>query len=379
MNRLHIYGMMALAVAGLVSCEPDDSPKIQEPTEFVLNTPPFADQLYALKRGNTIELTCSQPNYGLTVAPEYNVEISLYEDFGESQAPVNPENDEAVPNSVMITPVDPNNAVITIEDRAVADAILAMRGITEEIQYTPATQPLYIRAIASINNQAITRIVSNTITLAAVQDYFSLEPEMPLLYTPGNSNGWNHENSMKLLGYEQDAATGEWIKYRGLVYLNGEFKFTSQPNWDGVNYGSATDPATAISEGALSTDGGAKNLMLPADGAGLYFADVDVKALKFTLTYVSSFGLVGDFQGWNAKSPTEMEHSDDFKKWTVTADFGNGGGFKAIINGPTTEWKINYGGPADEMSFDGPNLDIAGGSHTVTVDLSEIPYKTTIE
>lgn len=41
MNRLHIYGMMALAVAGLVSCEPDDSPKIQEPTEFVLNTPPL--------------------------------------------------------------------------------------------------------------------------------------------------------------------------------------------------------------------------------------------------------------------------------------------------------------------------------------------------
>ncbi len=61
MNKLHIFGMMALAVAGLTACEPDDSPKSQEPTEFVLNTPPFATELYQLKAGNTIELTCSQP------------------------------------------------------------------------------------------------------------------------------------------------------------------------------------------------------------------------------------------------------------------------------------------------------------------------------
>ena len=370
MNRLHIYGMMALAVAGLVSCEPDDSPKIQEPTEFVLNTPPFADQLYSLKRGNTIELTCSQPNYGLTVAPEYNVEVSLYEDFGESQAPVDPEAEDAVPNSVMITPVDPNNAVITLEDRAVADAILAMRGITEEVQYTPATQPLYVRAIASINNQAVTRIVSNTIKLAAVQDYFSLEPELPLLYTPGESNGWNHEASMQLLGYEQDEATGAWTKYRGLIYLKGGFKFTNQPSWSGINYGDGG------AEGKLSTDGGAGNLPLPATGEGLYYADVNVKDLTYTLTYVKVFGLVGDFNGWNADAPVAMEHSDDFKKWSVTTDFASGGGFKAIVN---TGWDINWGGPADEMTFNGPNLDIAGGSHTVTIDLSEVPYKATIE
>lgn len=374
MNRLHIYGMMALAVAGLVSCEPDDSPKIQEPTEFVLNTPPFADQLYALQRGNTIELTCSQPNYGLTVAPEYNVEVSLYEDFGASLPAPDPEDTEAAPYSVVVSPVDPNSAVITLEDSSVSDAILAMRGITEESQYTPMTAPLYVRAIASINNQAITRIVSNTVTLAAVQDYFSLVPELPLLYTPGNSNGWNHENSMKLLGYKQDEKTGEWINYRGLVYLDGEFKFTSAPDWNtGINYG---DTGT---EGTLSTDGGAGNLKLPATGAGLYFADVDVKELTYTLTFVTSFGLVGDFQGWNAASPSELEHSDDFKTWTLTTDFGNGGGFKAIINGPTSDWKLNYGGPEEEMTFDGPNMNIAGGSHTVTIDLSEIPYKTTIE
>lgn len=372
MNRLHIYGMMALAVAGLVSCEPDDSPKIQEPTEFVLNTPPFADQLYALQRGNTIELTCSQPNYGLTVAPEYNVEVSLYEDFGASLPAPDPEDTEAAPYSVVVSPVDPNSAVITLEDRTVSDAILAMRGITDEADYTPMTAPLYVRAIASINNQAITRIVSNTVTLAAVQDYFSLVPELPLLYTPGNSNGWNQENSMKLLGYKQDEKTGEWTNYRGLVYLDGEFKFTSKPDWSGINYG---DTGT---EGTLSTDGGAGNLKLPATGAGLYFADVDVKELKYTLTFVTSFGLVGDFQGWNVKSPTELTPSEDFKKWSVTADFTDGG-FKAVINGPTLDWKINYGGPEEEMTFDGSNINITAGSHTVTIDLSEIPYKTTIE
>ena len=373
MNRLYIFGMMALALAGLTSCEPDDSPKIQEPTEFILNTPPFADQLYQLQRGHTMEFTCSQPNYGLTLAPTYALEVSLYNDFGAS-LPTPEEGVETAPYSVVINPVDPVSAVMTIEDQALSDAILNMRGISEEKDYTPAVNTLYVRAIATLNGHATTTIISTnpTVVLTQVADYFSFEAEMPLLYTPGNSNGWNQEASMKLMGYQQDEATGEWIKYRGLVYLNGEFKFTNQPDWNGINYGNAG------ADGKLSTDGGAGNLTLPETGEGLYFVDVDVKNLTYTLAFVSSLGVVGDFQGWDAGAPAEMEHSDDYKTWTWTGDMADGG-YKFIINGPTTQWAINYGGPADGLTFDGPNLSSTSGSHTITLKLGEVPYKATFE
>ncbi|MCM1521957.1 MAG: hypothetical protein NC039_04820 [Muribaculaceae bacterium] len=374
MNKLQIFGMMALAVAGLTSCEPDDSPVIQEPTEFVLNTPPFASELYQLTNGNTIEFTCSQPNYGLTLAPAYSIEVSIHEDFGASLEPIDPQDEEAIPYSVVIVPDNPYSAVIEIKDQSVSNAILAMRGITEEGDYTESIQPLYVRAIASINNQDITTIVSNTITLPQVKDYMSLESSYPVLYVPGSANGWNQEASMQLLGYEKDAESGQWIKFRGLTFLNGEFKFTDKPNWDGTNFGFKA-------EGQLDTDGGAGNLPLPESGEGLYWVEVDIKALTYSATIVSSFGLAGDFNGWNAAAPAEFtEHTADCKKWTYTGELADGG-YKFIINGPTNSnaWAINYGGPADEVTFDGPNLPATAGTHTVTLDLSVIPYTVTYQ
>lgn len=381
MNRLHIFPLVALAVASLSSCEPDDSPMIQKPTEFVLNTPPFSAQLYQLKPGNNIELTCSQPDYGLTLAPSYTVELSIHSDFGASLPTPEPGDEaDAIPGSVTLLPDDPFGAVILLKEAAVSDAILAMRGIADEEAYTPYVGPLYIRAIASINSQAITTITSNTVTLSQVADYFSLVPQLPVLYVPGNSNGWNQEASMKLQGYGQDE-DGTWIKFRGLTYLNGEFKFTTAPDWNGVNLGSDTDQdaAPAVSSGSLSDNDVAKNLALPEQGAGLYFADVNIKTMTFSLTFVSQLGLVGDFQGWDTNSAVPLMPSADYKTWSASADFAEGGGFKIVINGPTSGWALNYGGPADEMTMDGPNMSISGGSHTVTFSLDELPYKTTIE
>ena len=359
---------MALAAAGLTSCEPDDDPQIQEPTEFILNTPPFAGQLYQLQRGHTMEFTCSQPNYGLTLAPTYTLEVSLYNDFGASQ-PAPAEGEEAAPYSVLISPVDPVSAVMVVEDKTLSDAILSMRGISEEKDYTPAVNTVYVRAIASLNGQAEIVSTNPAVVLEQVADYFSLEADMPLIYTPGNSNGWNQANSMPLSGYEQDEATGEWTKYRGLVYLNGEFKFDTTLDWS-LNYGDDGN------DGKLDQNGA--NIPLPETGEGLYFIDLNIKALTYTLTYISSFGITGDLNGWTTDAPAEMEHSDDYKIWTWEGDMADGG-FKFILNGPTTQWTLNYGGPADGLTFNGPNISSTAGQHKVTVNLSTVPYTATVE
>lgn len=187
---------------------------------------------------------------------------------------------------------------------------------------------------------------------------YEIEELPSVLYTPGNSNGWNFDNSQQLVSYE----TG---KYRGFVYINGIFKFTDAPNWDGTNYGnSGTD-------GVLSTDGGAGNLELPAQGEGLYFADVNTNDLTYTLTYISAVNIPGGFNGWDINSTMT---SADYLHWTVVADL-QGGEFKFAFN---NSWDLSYGGAADDLQYNGPNCKAPEGTYLVTLDLTSVPYTYTL-
>lgn len=359
--KLHIFGLMALAVAGLTSCEADKDPVLQDPTEFKVNTPPFVNQLYDLSPEGVMEITCSQPNYGLALAPSYNAEVSIYPDFGASLPAPDPEDEDAIPYSVIIAPNDPFSAVMEIPENAIAIAMCEMRGITEKDQYTDeGPRPLYIRVIAQIAQQPSTRIVSDPITFPQVQGYFASNVKvLDVLYTPGDANGWNQTNSQWLESYEEG-------KYRGFVYLKGAFKFTNAPDWDHINYGSTG------TEGELSTDGGAGNLNTPAEGEGLYYAEVNTKELTYTLTHISNVGIPGAFNGWDVNSSMT---STDFLHWTITADL-NGEEFKFAFN---NDWKLNLGGAIDALEFGGDNLAGEAGEVTVTLDLSKLPYTATFE
>lgn len=359
--KLHIFGLMALAVAGLTSCEADKDPVLQEPTEFKVNTPPFVNQLYDLSPEGVMEITCSQPNYGLALAPTYTAEVSIYPDFGESLPAPAPDDEDAIPYSVLIATNNPYSAVMEIPENAIAVAICEMRGITEEAPSTDeGPRPLYVRVIAQVADQLSTRIVSEPITFPQVQGYFASNvAALDVLYTPGNSNGWSHDNSQQLASYEEG-------KYRGFVYINGEFKFTSAPNWDGVNYGS-----TGV-EGELSDDGGAGNLTLPAQGEGLYYAQVNTNDLTYTLTYISAVNIPGGFNGWDI---TSTMTSTDYLHWTITTDL-NGEEFKFAFN---NSWDLNLGGAIDALEFGGGNMVGESGEVTVTLDLSKLPYTATFE
>lgn len=187
---------------------------------------------------------------------------------------------------------------------------------------------------------------------------YEIEELPSVLYTPGNSNGWSFDNCQQLTSYE----TG---KYRGFVYINGIFKFTDAPNWDGTNYGdSGTD-------GELSTDGGAANLELPAEGEGLYFADVNTNDLTYTLTYISAVNMPGAYNGWDINS---MMTSTDYLHWTMTADL-QGGEFKFAFN---NSWSLSYGGAADDLQYNGPNSQAPAGTYLVTLDLTSVPYTYTL-
>ena len=67
MKKIASFFATIAAVAALSACSQDDTPVLHTPTEFKLNTPPFAEQLYQLTDNGQLTFTCSQPDYGLGV------------------------------------------------------------------------------------------------------------------------------------------------------------------------------------------------------------------------------------------------------------------------------------------------------------------------
>lgn len=180
------------------------------------------------------------------------------------------------------------------------------------------------------------------------------------LYTPGDSNGWNQTNSQLLY-------TNDYTTYLGMAHLSGSFKFTSKPDWSGLNYGAGA------AQGTLSTDGGAGNLSVAANG--LYWCNVNLAELKYTTTAITAVGLIGDATpaGWGAS--TNLTPSADFLKWTGTVTMGATGEYKIRCN---DAWDIDFGGDPQALDFKGANTPTPGaGTYDVTVDFSILPYTIT--
>lgn len=195
-----------------------------------------------------------------------------------------------------------------------------------------------------------------TINLSTLSYTISEVADFEYLYTPGNSNGWSQNASQML-------STNDFVNYSGFVYLSGEFKFTSQINWDGINFGQGAE------EGTLSTDGGNLNAE-----PGLYWASVNINELTYSLTPITSISMIGDFNDWGGD--VELTPSEDFLTWTGTLTLANAGGWKFRVN---NDWAINLGGSDDNLVTNGDNLYNEAGTYTVTLELNKLPYSCSVE
>lgn len=181
------------------------------------------------------------------------------------------------------------------------------------------------------------------------------------LYNPGNSNGWSFDTAQKL-------STGDYENYTGFAYLDGGYKFTSAPDWNGQNFGNSTsaDLEESTLKGSLSTSGG--NLNAAKD---LYWCQVNINALTYTLTPITAVGMIGEFNDWNGDAELT---SEDYLIWTGTLTT-TGGPWKFRFN---NGWDINLGGSVDNLVLNGDNLNSDAGTYTVTLDLSKLPYSCTV-
>ena len=62
----------------------DHNPTLQTPTKFVLNTPASANSTIDLDNSKTINLTCSQPDYGFPANTVYTVEVATKADMSDA-------------------------------------------------------------------------------------------------------------------------------------------------------------------------------------------------------------------------------------------------------------------------------------------------------
>lgn len=160
----------------------------------------------------------------------------------------------------------------------------------------------------------------------------------PVLYMAGDANGWKQTEML---------ISSDGNSYTGFMYLNNNgFKFSTQLDWDGTNYG----------EG-FSTAGDAGNMTLP-DGyeAGYYKVDLNLSAKTMTLTPITTIGIIGDATAGGWDSDTPMTYNADNHTWDLNGVTLKSGELKFRAN---NGWDINWGGTEDNLTQGGDNIKIA--------------------
>lgn len=189
-----------------------------------------------------------------------------------------------------------------------------------------------------------------------------LQPNM--LYTPGDSNGWNQEGSAWLQLKDGN--------YYGASPLRGGFKICENPDWsdNSANWGIDPSDPTKLMSGQEAGN-------IPVDAAGLYWIDVtyDTEADglgTITMTELTKVGLIGSFEGSNWGTDLEMdavldEDGNMTGDWTADLTIKSGQEFKVRFNG---NWDYNFGGDIEAMNAGGDNIKATeDGTFKVTLHL----------
>ena len=174
----------------------------------------------------------------------------------------------------------------------------------------------------------------------------------PYIYEAGVNNNWGE--------YQQPLCLTDGNgTYVGFFYAQedswtdgkGAFKFRgAADNWDNGNYGTGTINDDGLS-GTLINDGGSGNIFAEP---GFYRAEVQLKAMTYQLTPISTIGIVGPAQpgGWDAD--TDMTFNKETHAWEATVTLA-ADEFKFRAN---DGWDINWGESVDDLKQNGANLRI---------------------
>ena len=151
----------------------------------------------------------------------------------------------------------------------------------------------------------------------------------PILYMKGDANGWN--------GYDY-LAGDDGVHFTGFMYLNQNgFKFTTAPDWSGTGYGEN-----------FSTAPDAGNIVM-TEPAGYYKVDVDLSAQTYTLTPITTIGIIGaavPVTGWD--SDKDLTYNVEERCWEIKDIELNAGECKFRAN---DDWAMQWGYDGEKFVY----------------------------
>lgn len=170
----------------------------------------------------------------------------------------------------------------------------------------------------------------------------------PILYMAGDANGWDQIDYL---------ASEDGSSFTGFMYLNQNgFKFCSEPNWDGTNYGATY----------FSKEG--DNIIMTEE-AGYYKVEVDLSAKTYTLTPITTIGVIGDATegGWDAdQDMTYVPYNSETKEpgyWEIKDINLTAGAIKFRAN---DAWDISWGGDINSLTTNnGGNITVDAGTYDI--------------
>ena len=383
-NQALIAAIALMGGAALTGCVEDTQPRLEVPTEFVLNTPPMADQVYYFscdasgKSVNDIEFTVSQPNYGLGTPPTYTVQLARSaEDFelwdqqqaaggddenvsegeGEGDAAEEAQEEEAqLPLTVMCAQTY-NSAYINIDGEVFCNAVNELYGF-ERTTYAGEIVPVAVRVHAQVGDAAYSAIWSNPVTLAGVRSYFKLVKGK--LYLIGQPSGWDINNGEM---YCEETEIGSGL-YRGTFEVKaGEFQFrfySELGDWENNSYGAQVEdnPVDIAWNDETGYEGpimAGKGSFQVADWAGGVVSveinlNEDVNTITMTPAVPGTLWVIGDCMGWDINGNpdyvlTETEPGSKIYEGTISVAAGK---FQFRFYTETGQWANGSIGSQEE-------------------------------
>ena len=267
-NIFNILFAVLFALPVFTACDTDNgsNPVLNEPDTFVLNTPAYAaNNVYDLKNASTLELACSQPDYGFPASTTYTVQVSLEADFKDATADT--KANYATLESTYTTAK--MNVVASELNSALLDLWTAANGETTAFPTDPIS--VYVRLKAAITDSGRGVCYSNVINLTKVlgtKEASSLAPPKTLFVVGSMLNNWGVWKPMV-------AVTGLDGQFWTMIYFdaNSEFKFGTKQN----EYIGVTDKRLTITDKANAGVAGDDNIKVTTAGWYIVYVKATVK------------------------------------------------------------------------------------------------------
>lgn len=261
-----IFNILLLSTFTLsmfTACETDDdsNPILKEPNSFVLNVPPYAtNNVYDLKNATSLELTCSQPDYGFPAATTYAVQVSLDDEFTES-------GDDATANYKTLETFY-TTAKMNVDVSELNSAILDLWNVKGEGAEFPSTpMPVSIRLKANITGSDRGECMSNVIKLPQVLGTTAAALKIPAnMYLNLSNDTWR----------KMPMAYDLKKEYYTLVYFKADdtFKF-------GVKEGEEADLNNLTIEDGAAAEKADDALKVATAGWYVVYIKTDIKSNEY--------------------------------------------------------------------------------------------------